>query len=157
MDTHNKFIDFGPHKGERWTRLPIRYLRHLANTSYGRSRIMAESELKRRGTTMPTEVELTGHAIDRASQITDEWMQKGVHSWLTIIAGEAVNQIIDSEIVHHKGYKFVFQMGNHYPILKTIINKKRGAPKKDASPRVGALGTDGRQSTITDHEDPQQQ
>lgn len=129
-DTHNKFIDFGKHKGERWTRVPVSYLRWLANESHGVRREMAESELERRGTTVPTDVELSGHAIDRASQMTDEWRKKGVHSWLTIIAGEAADQIIDSEIVFHKGYKFVFKMGNHFPILKTVMKVEDEKKKK---------------------------
>lgn len=123
IDTHNKIVEFGKHKGERWTRLPISYLRWLANEGKGVSREMAESELHRRGTTIPSDVELSGHAIDRASQITDEWKKKGVHSWLTVIAGEAASQIIDSEVIFYKGYKFVFALRNHYPILKTIMKK----------------------------------
>jgi hypothetical protein len=125
IDTHNKIVDFGKHKGERWTRLPISYLRWLANESIDERKEMAESELARRGTTIPGDVELSGHAIDRASQITDEWIQQGVHSWLMIITGEAVKQIIDSEVVNYKGYKFVFKIGNHFPILKTIMKKKK--------------------------------
>lgn len=129
-DTHNKFIEFGKHKGERWTRVPVSYLRWIANESQGMNREMAESELERRGTTIPTEVELSGHAIDRASQMTDEWIKKGVHSWLTIIAGEAMKEVIDSEVVYYKGFKFVFKIGNHFPILKTIMKKEEKNKKK---------------------------
>lgn len=125
IDTHNKFIGFGKHKGERWTRVPVGYLRWLANESEGERRAMAESELHRRGTTIPTEVELSGHAIDRASQMTYEWKEKGVHSWLTVIAKEAADQIIDDEVVFHSGFKFVFILGNHFPILKTIMVKEK--------------------------------
>lgn len=31
VDTHNKVIVFGKHKGERWTRLPISYLKWIMN------------------------------------------------------------------------------------------------------------------------------
>lgn len=124
IDTHNKFIDFGKHKGERWTRLSVGYLRWMANEFTGFPKMMAESELTRRGTSIPSEVELSGHAIDRASQITDEWKEMGVHSWLSKIAGEAIEQVLDDEVVLYKGYKFVFKIGNHFPILKTIMVKK---------------------------------
>lgn len=124
IDTHNKFFDFGKYKGERWTRVPVSYLKWLANDSYGERREMAESELKRRGTTIPSDVELSGHAIDRASQITNQWKDMGVYSWLTTIAGEAADLIIDDEVVVHKGFKFVFILGNHFPILKTIMVKE---------------------------------
>lgn len=122
-NTHNKFIDFGKYKGERWTRLPLHYLRYLANQGRGFGKLMADAELERRGSTIPGEIELTGHAIDRASQMTDEWKEMGVHSWLLKIAAEAASEIIDDEVVFYKGYKFVFILGNHYPVLKTIIKK----------------------------------
>lgn len=124
IDTHNKYITFGKHKGERWTRLPVGYLRWLANESQGDSKEMAESELKRRGTTLSWELELSGHSIDRASQITDEWKHKGVYSWLMDIGGIAATLAEKSEgdeKVEYKGYKFVFIHGNHFPILKTIM------------------------------------
>lgn len=124
-DTHNKFIDFGKYNGERWTRLPVSYLKWLANEGKDRFvREMAESELNRRGTTVPGEVELSGHAIDRASQMTDEWKVQGVHSWLTVMANEAAAEIIDDDVVIYKGYKFVFMLGHHFPILKTVMKKE---------------------------------
>lgn len=88
---------------------------------------MAESELKRRGTTIPSEVELSGHAIDRASMMDDnEWQEAGgVHSWLTVISNEASKLVVDDEVVLYKGYRFVFVIGNHYPVLKTIIDKRK--------------------------------
>jgi len=124
MDTHNKYITFGKHQGERWTRLPVAYLRWLANESHGDVKKMAESELERRGTTIPSEVELSAHSIDRASQITNEWKEKGVYSWLTDIAGVASTLTTRSEgdeKIAYGGYKFVFKHGSHYPILKTIM------------------------------------
>jgi len=123
LDTHNKYIEFGKHKGERWTRLPISYLRWLANEVQGEPKEMAESELERRGVTMPGVVELSAHAIDRASQITDEWKEKGVHSWLQEIADEAWENGDGSEETVHGAYKLAFKVGNYYPILKTIIKK----------------------------------
>lgn len=125
IDTHNKFITFGKYRGERWTRLPVHYLKFLANGSQGISREMAEAELQRRGTTTLGELELSGHAIDRASQITDEWKEIGVHSWLAKITNEALELFVDSDRIEYKGYIFIFTFGNHFPVLKTImVNKK---------------------------------
>lgn len=121
IDTHNKVIDFGKYRGERWTRIPVSYLKYIANQMQGDPREMAEAELKRRGTTSISELELSGHAIDRASQITEEWKESGVYSWLGIIATEALDYIVDDERVYHKGFIFVFAFGNHFPILKTIM------------------------------------
>jgi uncharacterized protein (DUF3820 family) len=123
IDTHKKYIDFGKYKGERWTRLPIRYLQQLANKGRDFGKMMAEAELKRRGMSIEEikpDVELSGHAINRASQITDEWKEVGVHSWLVQMANEASLKIIDSEEICHKGYKFCFSVGHHYPVLITM-------------------------------------
>lgn len=124
LDTHNKYITFGKHKGERWTRLPVGYLRWLANEGEGDGKLMAEAELARRGTTLKWEVELSGHSLDRASQITDEWKSQGVYSWLMDLAGIAATMTEKAEgdeKIEYGGYKLVFVHGNHYPILKTIM------------------------------------
>ena len=121
METHNLIINFGKHRGERWTRLPVSYLKWLMNETEGPMQRLAEAELKRRGTTTPTDLELSGHAIDRASQITNKWKEKGVNSWLIEIANEALIEANGEEDVWHKGFKFVFSYGAYYPILKTII------------------------------------
>jgi len=121
IDTHNLIVDFGRHKGERWTRIPISYLKWLINEVGGGKGAIAQAELSRRGTTMPTELVLSGHAIDRASQITNEWKEAGVYSWLTNKANEALEIADGKEKIKHKGYKFCFTYGNHFPTLKTIM------------------------------------
>lgn len=126
IDTHNKVITFGKYEGERWTRLPVGYLRYLANEHKGESKRLAESELARRGTTMDGDVEISGHAIDRASQITEEWKQsgKGIHSWLYDLAAVAYAMTEKSEgdeKIEHGGYLFVFKHNNYYPVLKTVM------------------------------------
>ena len=123
MNTHNLEIDFGKHKGEKWTRVPVSYLKWLSNETDGERKLLAESELKRRGTTTPSTLELSGHAIDRASQITKEWQDVGVHSWLQKIAEEAIIEGNRAEQITYKGYKFSFAYGEYYPLLKTIIKE----------------------------------
>lgn len=124
LDTHNLIINFGKYAGERWTRLPVSYLRWLANSAAGEVKKLAESELERRGTTIPTTVELSGHAIDRASQITKVWMREGVYSWLQRRAEEALQSDVKHEVVYYKGLKFVFVFGEYYPTLKTVMIDK---------------------------------
>lgn len=123
INTHNLIVRFGKHKGERWTRVPVSYLQWLSNEGQGEPKEIARAELKRRGTTPKTDLELSGHAIDRASQVTDEWKEKGVHSWLTVLATEALAQADGHTEVEYKGYKFAFSYGDDYPVLKTIIKK----------------------------------
>lgn len=123
MTTHNLIIDFGKHKGERWTRVPVQYLTWLVNN--GRETPitqLAREELERRGTTMPTDLILSGHAIDRASQITKEWHTVGVYSWLTKIANKALKSSPEKEeVIYFNGFKFCFIYGEYYPTLKSVM------------------------------------
>ena len=64
INTHGQRIEFGKHKGELFTRLPVSYLKWMINENAQQSDI-AKAEFERRGDTMP-EVELSGHAIDNA-------------------------------------------------------------------------------------------
>lgn len=123
INTHNLIIDFGKHKGERWTRLPISYLHWLMNEVGGEKGAIAKAELDRRGTTMPTSLVLSGHAIDRASQITKQWEEDGVYSWLQKIAEEALEKANGATEVSYEGFKFAFVYGEYYPTLKTIMKK----------------------------------
>jgi hypothetical protein len=124
-DTHNKLITFGKHEGERWTRLPLSYLRYLANEHQGEAREMAESELARRGTSAGGDMEVSGHSIDRASQFVpvQEWRERGLYSWLyekATFAYTLTQRSNGDEKVVHDGIAFVFKHGNSYPILKTV-------------------------------------
>ncbi len=125
IDTHNLIVDFGKHKGERWTRIPISYLRYLVNGSSGTNSSIAKAELARRGTTIPNTLELSSHSIDRASQITDIWEEKGVCSWLQKIGEQALEFAKGKDTISYKGFKFCFTYGNYYPILKTIIKEPK--------------------------------
>jgi len=134
---HNEVIQFGKHKGERWTRLPIGYLKWMLNEMPKDSEAwaMADAELERRGDTMPTDVEISNHAIDKASLRvrkawhTDRGEDEGLYSWLVRISGEALsakNQKNEqNERINWKGCKLVFTYGNYFPTLKTVMNDKK--------------------------------
>lgn len=137
VDTHNVMLEFGKHKGERWTRVPVGYLRWILNEMSPDQEAYkyAESELERRGDTMPTEVEISNHAIDKASlRVRRMWHEdrgedEGLYSWLARIAGEALalknKENEQNERVNYKGCKLVFEYGNFYPTLKTVMNDKK--------------------------------
>ena len=126
INTHNLIVDFGKHKNERWTRIPFSYLKWLVNETEGDKKEIAEAELKRRGSTIiPTVIELSGHSIDRASQITNEWKEQGVHSWLKNLGNEALSTTKGKEKIKYRGYKLIFCYGNYYPTLKTIIKLRK--------------------------------
>ena len=126
-NTNNLKLNFGKYKGERWTRIPISYLRWLINEKNMSEDILelAESELARRGTILEKELELSSHAINRASTITGVWKTQGVYNWLYKISKKALKIANGKEIVLFNGFKFCFKYGEYYPILKTIINLKK--------------------------------
>jgi len=134
--------DFGKHKGERYTRIPVGYLLWMVNNDHTR-KALAQAELDRRGTVFPT-LELSGHAIDRASlRLLKIWgttrqTDEGIHAWLLrmcSLALEAVPEHVLSAVdpqspdptlvTYYRGLKFVFQMGSHWPTLKTIMKGSR--------------------------------
>lgn len=132
INTHGMIVTFGKHLGELWTRVPVSYLRWLANES-NNYREIALSELERRGTLLDRSVELSQHAIDRASLFcikvwhktkTDD--NEGLYSWLHRVSCEALEKLPEGETeVTHLGCKFAFTFGQYYPVLKTIINKNK--------------------------------
>ena len=132
INTHNLIVDFGRHSGQPWTRVPISYLKWLANTPSHRAHDIAKAELDRRGTTTPT-LDVSGHAIDRASlTLRKTWHEtskedEGLHAWLCRMAAEAraYGDISSSDdgVVFYKGMKFVFEMDTVWPVLKTVMPK----------------------------------
>jgi len=127
IDTHNLICDFGRHKGEPYTRLPVNYLLWMVNSNHSHADI-AESELKRRGTVFP-DLDISGHAIDRVSIHSRKiWHEtkledEGLHAWLLRVCKEA----LEANKIDKKGrYKwgllrFVIEMQGKWPILKTVI------------------------------------
>ena len=128
INTHNLIVEFGKHKGQRWTRLPISYLKWLINEGTQYSNI-AKAELKRRGTTLNQEIEISNHAIDRASIACIKHWEKtrkkneGIYSWLIRMSKAAIKQDGKKEKITYKGIIFIFCYGELYPTLKTIMVK----------------------------------
>jgi len=125
IDTHDLRLDFGKHRGERVTRLPVSYLRWMVNE--GVRTDIARAELVRRGTTIPA-IEISGHAVDTASlRIRRTWHEdrrksEGLYSWLHRRAVDARDHgERDSEGRYvFLGIRWVFAEGEVYPTLKTV-------------------------------------
>ena len=136
INTHNLTVTFGKHKGELWTRLPVSYLRWLANETQGANKETALAELERRGTVLDRSLELSSHPIDRASlRCRKVWHEtalndeEGIYSWLLRVATEALSQFEEQarkgEKVKYGGLKLVYTFGDYYPILKTVLPGKK--------------------------------
>lgn len=134
INTHNLVVEFGKFKGERWTRIPLSYLRWLINEGTQYSDI-AKAEINRRGASLTADksVELSGHAIDKASlRLRKIWHEtaidnnEGLFSWLERMASEAYENIQpnESNVIHNR-IKFVFMKGEIYPVLKTVMPAPR--------------------------------
>src|SRR5687767_12369609 len=129
VNTHHLRIDFGKHKGELYTRLPVSYLKWLINEKTQVAGI-AQAELDRRGTTLEHEVQISGHALDRAStRLLEKWQEtrlhknEGLHAWLHRLASEALvrGEKKDEWNYVFIGIKFCFDFGEVYPTLTTVM------------------------------------
>lgn len=125
-------LDFGKHKGESWGKVPRDYLNWLANQPTSENVERARKEIERRGTAYPT-VEISGHAIDRASlrclkiYLNNKNKGEGLYSWLIRISNEAIvngEEKIKNNIYRYKGIDFIFKFGEIYPVLKSVFYKK---------------------------------
>lgn len=141
-DMHNEMIQFGKHKGERWTRLPVGYLKWMSNQLTGEGQRLADLELERRGSIVEPTIELSGHAIDRASiYFIDKWLlqrshdKEGFHTWLAKTAQQAYDiaevppysETSEEPVtikVKYNGMKLAIMVGRHYPVLKTVMPTK---------------------------------
>lgn len=137
IDTHNLRVDFGKHRGERWTRIPVSYLRWVANCKPPhRCAEVAIAELDRRNISLENiDIEISGHAIDSASlrcrrtwHETKKRNDEGLHAWLQRICTEALDEFEpDSEgRIVWEGITLVFEEGSMFPILKTCHPAKTG-------------------------------
>ena len=133
VDTHNYRMAIGRHKDELITRVPVSYLKWLANTPAHREHEFGKAELARRGTVTPT-LEVSGHAIDSASlRLRKTWHEtasspkEGLHAWLCRRAAEAWEQRHEiaasggEVLVVHDGIKWVFEFSGVWPVLKTVM------------------------------------
>ena len=130
INTHGYMMTNGRHAGEPITRVPVGYLKWMVNANH-KEATYARAELDRRGTTTPT-IEASGHAIDRASQqCLDIWksdtgQKQGLHSWLVMIAAEALQNgtRLESGKIRYRGMKFAFEEGSEWPVLKTVMRSR---------------------------------
>ena len=121
----------GKHKGEQITRVPASYLLWMVRVVHQHSG-EAQAEIDRRGTVVP-KMEVSGHAIDRASQrILVHWKEsrieeEGLHAWLSRLSWDAFQhgkrQGEDRRI--HKGITFVFEFDGTWPVLKSVFPTSR--------------------------------
>lgn len=124
LNTHGYTMPNGKHIGQLITRVPISYLKWMVCNRHTAS-AYAKAELDRRGTTTP-ELDISGHAIDRASQCLLEHWQKyrngeeGLHGWLCRVSAEAL-QVGTGDKVSYMGIKFVFERDGEWPVLKTVM------------------------------------
>ena len=91
---------------------------------------MAEQELQRRGTIALPSLEVSGHAIDRASQrLLEIWHKNrcdgdGLYTWLVKASEKALEEgQVDTRnpgIIYYGGIKFVFEVEHRWPVLKTV-------------------------------------
>lgn len=132
MNTHGLIVDFGKWNGHLYTRVPVQYLKWMVQSGHSKAEI-AKAELERRGTVTP-ELDITGHAIDSASnRLLGMWTStkkdgEGLHAWLCRVALEAFRSgtLSSDNAIIYKGVKWIFEPGE-WPVLKTVMPK--GAPK----------------------------
>lgn len=132
-DYEGKTLGFGRHKEVLWTRCPVGYLKWMVNepTMAAERKTIAAAELARRGTATP-DLEVSGHAIDRASlNCRKTWHEtkregEGIYTWLCRVAREALDggKVDDKDRHHHLGMKFAFEHGAEWPVLKTVMPGK---------------------------------
>lgn len=121
-------VGFGKFKDVYWSRVPVGYVRYVANFYTGSRQAIAFCELERRGTKIVLpDIEITHHAIDRASEkLIDVWQKdklagEGLASWLLRKSDEALKQGKESEGKYeYQGMKFVFKFGYICPSLATV-------------------------------------
>jgi len=132
INTHNLRVDFGEkHRGKRYTRLPVSYLKWMVRCNHTRKPI-AEAELQRRGTTTP-DMDISGHAIDRISLVClKKWQEtsnkdEGLNSWIVRMCKEALSKSTpdDEGRIHYNGMRLVFEMDEEWPVLKTVMRKDK--------------------------------
>ena len=133
INTHNLVCDFGKHAGTLYTQMPVSYLKWMVCVRHQKADIAA-AELKRRGTITP-HLDVSGHAIDRASlSCRKQWHKsamkdEGIHAWLCRMAQGALDHGRPDEKHENRylysGMFFCFEMDGVWPVLKTVIPAKK--------------------------------
>lgn len=143
IDTHKARVQFGKHTGEFVTRLPVGYLRWAVTASVDKPvqlqdgtevpfHEVARAEIERRGDRLDG-IEVSGHAVDRASQrFLSVWEKsrepdEGLYAWLQRISLEALEKAknprgIGSATLNYPGTKMrlVIDTNMAIPILLTV-------------------------------------
>ena len=123
---HGRRIFDDESRGERLTRIPRVALRRMIRDGHPDA-ALAEAELERRGDTAKYDIEISAHAINRASQrCLRAWRKhrqpdEGIQTWLAriareglIAAGERRNQI------ERDGIVIVFNHDGAWPLVTTV-------------------------------------
>lgn len=142
MNTHGVICQFGKRfNGKPYTRITVDYLKWMVNARVGEPhRSLAEAELKRRGTVTP-EMDISGHAIDRASlRIWKQFKNRidptvGFHAWLYSLAKKALDEgrEISQGKYLHDGIIFVFEVDCEWPVLKSVFRDEKDKTRKGES------------------------
>ena len=136
IDLHTYVMKVGRHKGVRLVNVPVNYLLWMINIGHSEGEV-ASLELKRRGTVVPT-IDISGHAIDRASLLLRKvWHQdvkkddEGLHAWLVRVGQEALERGLrhPNGKIYFKGMKFKFGEGTQWPVLLTVLPAPHGPPR----------------------------
>jgi hypothetical protein len=133
INTHGYIMQRGRHAGEPITRVPVGYLKWMVNSRHSEADFAA-AELARRGTVTP-DIDISGHAIDRASlNCRDIWHQtrdkeEGLHAWLVRVSKEALEEgERRGDKISHIGMLFAFERDGCWPVLKTVMRDKKNLP-----------------------------
>ncbi len=135
--THGVTLDFGRHKGQLITRVPVGYLKWMVREHHDPDGFAA-AELARRGTELPA-IEVSGHAIDRFTQrylylwtehVADTGEDVGLWTYLNRRATAAWAAMLadvntrkeEPEIkVTHEGERWVFANQGEWPVVMTVM------------------------------------
>lgn len=129
IDTHLFKMPNGKFQGKYITRVPVSYLKWMVNSRHQLAD-HAKAELERRGTVTP-QIDISGHAIDRASQrLLPLWQkdlmpEEGLHAWLARRGYEAWQMICvtEKDKVEYLGVIWAFERDGDWPVLKTVMYK----------------------------------
>ncbi|MCH8243851.1 MAG: hypothetical protein IH897_14745, partial [Planctomycetes bacterium] len=123
----------GRHKGKSIQRIPINYLKWMVNARHSHGE-HARGELRRRGTVTPN-LEISGHALNRASMLLwGRWEatrheNEGLHAWLVRMSEAALKfgraEYGCKDRLAYRGMSFRFEIDCEWPVLKTVMPMKR--------------------------------
>jgi hypothetical protein len=139
IDTHGYLMRTGRFKGQRITRVPASSLLGMVRAKHEEADAAA-AELDRRGTVIPL-VDVSGHAIDRASQLClKHWRRtrnegEGMYAWLVRMTLQALKRGHPrGDKIAYDGMLFAIDDTGALPALKTVIRDDRPRPRKDLRP-----------------------